>query len=124
MSSLRAKAVRAVTGAWFKTVNAEKADVRSVWHFLAKSLWTASGVDVRKATIAGMPSEWHTPQAPDRGKVILYLHGGAYVMGNFTTHRQIVSYIARACRVLIASCATMDMHLEISLLPEIQPAAG
>jgi acetyl esterase/lipase len=102
MSSFRAKVVRAVTGAWFKTVDAETADVqrvRSVWHFLAGTLWTASGVDVRKASVAGMTCEWHTPQAADKGKVILYLHGGAYIMGNFATHRQIVSYIARACSV-------------------------
>jgi acetyl esterase/lipase len=102
MSSISAKAVRAVTGAWFKTVNAEKANVqrvRRMWHFLANVLWTASGVDVRKQVVAGMTSEWLTPQAPARGKVILYLHGGAYIMGNFATHRQVVSYIARACRV-------------------------
>ena len=76
MSSFRAKAVRAVTGAWFKTVNAEKANVqhvRGVWHFLARTLWTASGVDVRRTTVAGMTSEWLTPQAPARGKVLLYL---------------------------------------------------
>jgi len=102
MSSIRAKAVRAVTGAWFKTVNAEKANVqrvRGLWHFLANALWTASGVDVRRQIVAGMASEWLTPQAPAKGKVILYLHGGAYIMGNFATHRQLVSYIARACGV-------------------------
>jgi acetyl esterase/lipase len=102
MSSVRAKAVRAVTGAWFKTVNAEKANVqrvRAVWHFLAGALWTASGVDVRRETVAGLTSEWLTPRTPAKGKVLLYLHGGAYIMGNFATHRQLVSYIARASGV-------------------------
>lgn len=102
MSSFRAKAVRAVTGAWFKTLDAEKANVqrvRRVWHSLAGILWTASGVEVRRAAVAGMTSEWLTPPQAARGKVILYLHGGAYVMGNFATHRQLVSYIARECRV-------------------------
>jgi acetyl esterase/lipase len=102
MSSVRAKAVRAVTGAWFKTLDAEKANVqrvRGLWHFLARTLWTATGVDVRRETVAGLTSEWLTPQAPAKGKVLLYLHGGAYIMGNFATHRQLVSYIARACGV-------------------------
>jgi acetyl esterase/lipase len=102
MSSLRAKAMRAVTSAWFRSVNAEKADVhrmRTVWHALANTLWTARGVDVRRTEFAGMRSEWHTPPAPAAGKVMLYLHGGAYVFGNCATHRQLVSYIARACGV-------------------------
>lgn len=102
MSSFRAKAVRAVTGAWFRSVNAERADVqrmRTVWHSLANTLWTASGVDVRKNEFAGMRAEWLTPEAPATRKAILYLHGGAYVFGNCTTHRQLVSYIARACGV-------------------------
>jgi monoterpene epsilon-lactone hydrolase len=102
MSSFRAKAVRAVTGAWFRSVNAERADVqrmRTVWHTLANTLWTASGVNVRRAEFAGMRAEWLTPEAPATGKVILYLHGGAYVFGNCATHRQLVSYVARACGV-------------------------
>ena len=102
MSSFRAKAMRAVTGAWFRSVNAQKADVhrmRTVWHALANTLWTASGVDVRRTDFAGMRAEWLTPQAPARGKAMLYLHGGAYVFGNCTTHRQLVSYVARACNV-------------------------
>ena len=94
--------MRAVTGAWFRSVNAEKADVhrmRTVWHTLANTLWTASGVDVRRTEFAGMRAEWLTPQAPVRGKAMLYLHGGAYVFGNCTTHRQLVSYVARACGI-------------------------
>jgi hypothetical protein len=76
MSSVRAKAVRAVTGAWFKSVNAEKANVqrvRAIWHFLARALWTATGVDVRRETVAGLTCEWLTPQSPAKSKVILYL---------------------------------------------------
>lgn len=102
MSSFRAKAMRAVTGAWFRSVSAENADVqrmRTVWHALANTLWTASGVDVRRTEFAGMRAEWLTPLAPARGKAMLYLHGGAYVFGNCTTHRQLVSYLARACGI-------------------------
>lgn len=120
MSSFRAKAMRAVTSAWFRSVNAEKADVhrmRTVWHTLANTLWTASGVDVRRTEFAGMRAEWLTPQAPARRKVMLYLHGGAYVFGNCATHRQLVSYIARACGV-------RALVIEYRLAPEHRfPAA-
>lgn len=114
MSSYRAKGVRLVTGAWFSTLDAKKADVqrvRKVWHALAKVLWTATGVDVRSDTVAGMPAEWLTPEDPARGKVLLYIHGGAYLMGNCATHRQLVSYMARACRV-------RSLMIEYRLAPE------
>ena len=54
---------------------------------------------LRRTEFAGMRAEWLTPRAPARGKVMLYLHGGAYVFGNCATHRQLVSYVARACGV-------------------------
>ena len=102
MSSLRAKAVRAVTGAWFRTIDAETADVqrmRRLWDRFANLLRTAGSVDKRRAAIAGMNAEWFAPERPARGKVLLYLHGGAYIMGSCATHRQLVSYLARACGV-------------------------
>lgn len=120
MSSFRAKMMRAVTSAWFRSVNAEKADVhrmRTVWHTLANTLWTASGVDVRRTEFAGMPAEWLTPRLAASGKAMLYLHGGAYVFGNCATHRQLVSYIARACGV-------RALVIEYRLAPEHRfPAA-
>ena len=120
MSSFRAKAMRPVTSAWFRSVNAEKADVhrmRTVWHTLANTLWTASGVDVRRTGFAGMRAEWLTPQSPAQGKAMLYLHGGAYVFGNCATHRQLVSYVARACGV-------RALVIEYRLAPEHRfPAA-
>jgi len=98
MPSLRSKLVRAVTGAWFARVDANKADVQSMrklWHSFANVLWTAPGVDIRETDVAGLHAEWLTPRGAPGGKLLLYLHGGAYVMGNCATHRQLVSYIAQ-----------------------------
>jgi monoterpene epsilon-lactone hydrolase len=114
MSSYRARIVRLVTGAWFDTIDVRTANVqrmRRVWHSLSGALWTASGVDVRRDTVAAMPAEWLTPQPAEDRKVLLYLHGGAYLMGNCTTHRQLVSYISRACRV-------QALMIEYRLAPE------
>jgi acetyl esterase/lipase len=44
-------------------------------------------------------SEWLAPKQATDGKLVLYLHGGAYIMGSCATHRQMVSYIAKASRV-------------------------
>jgi monoterpene epsilon-lactone hydrolase len=98
MTSLRAKFVRRTTQAFFKTIDAEKADVqvmRKTWHAAAKVLWTATKVKVEQARVHGLNSEWLTPKGSPDDKLLLYLHGGAYVMGNCATHRQLVSYIAK-----------------------------
>ena len=102
MSSYRAKIVRSVTSRLFKRLDAENANVqrvRRICHSLAHLMWMATGVSKQKAELAGMRAEWLTPQAPARGKAMLYLHGGAYILGNCTTHRPLVSYIARACGI-------------------------
>jgi len=98
MTSLRAKFVRRTTRAFFKTIDAEKADVhamRKTWHSAAKVLWTPRKVRVEEAKIHGLTAEWLTPKGAPEDKLLLYLHGGAYVMGNCATHRQLVSYLAK-----------------------------
>jgi epsilon-lactone hydrolase len=56
----------------------------------------ASDVKCEPVNVNGIPAEWITPPgaAPDR--VILYLHGGGYVMGSINTHRAMIARIARA----------------------------
>ncbi len=98
MTSLRAKFVRRTTRAFFKTIDAEKADVhamRETWHSAAKVLWTARKVKVEQAEVHGLNAEWLTPKGAQENKLLIYLHGGAYVMGNCATHRQLVSYLAK-----------------------------
>jgi acetyl esterase/lipase len=98
MTSLRAKFVRRTTRVVFKTIDAEKADVqamRGLWHSSARVLWTARKVKVKQATVHGLNAEWLTPKGCPDDKLLLYLHGGAYVMGNCATHRQLVSYLAK-----------------------------
>lgn len=100
--SLRAKIVRWVTSAYFKTVDAKKANVHSIrrrWHVLARILWTAFGVRTKRAEVHGLVAEWFTPKRAPERKLVLYLHGGAYIMGSIATHRQFVSHIARATGV-------------------------
>jgi acetyl esterase/lipase len=98
MTSLRAEFVRRTTRAFFRTIDAKKADVqamRKTWHSAAKVLWTARKVKVEQADVHGLNAEWLTPNGSAEDKLLLYLHGGAYVMGNCATHRQLVSYLAK-----------------------------
>jgi acetyl esterase/lipase len=57
----------------------------------------ATDVTVEKLSAGGVPSEWTTTPGADRDSVVLYLHGGGYVIGSLDSHRHLVSEIGRAC---------------------------
>ena len=60
----------------------------------------ASDVTVQSVDAAGVPSEWVS--TPNAGKtVVLYLHGGGYVIGSPNSHRELASRIARAAGVAV-----------------------
>lgn len=61
-------------------------------------------------TLAGRPCEWHRPPV-DSGRVLLYLHGGAFMVGGANTHRAICAHLAS--RGGFAVCA-----LDYRLAPE------
>ncbi len=54
------------------------------------------GVTLRKVTAGGVPAEWLLPAGDPAGDVLLYLHGGAWTIGWYESHRWLVSYLARA----------------------------
>ena len=75
--------------------------------------WWFDGVVPRLATaikgvrhggleVSGMRAEWAIPEKAAEGRAILYLHGGAYVVGSAGSHRALVSRLARetGCRAL------------------------
>ncbi|MDJ0941806.1 MAG: alpha/beta hydrolase [Woeseiaceae bacterium] len=97
--SIPARIVRAVTSAYFDLIDKERVDVapsRRRLALLGRFIPAASGVRVEATEVAGLESEWLSPaDAPDN-KVLLYLHGGAYVLGGCDSHRHLVSYLARA----------------------------
>lgn len=105
-SSLQARIVRAVTSMWFSLLDAERANVTAArlrMRALGKLVPTASGVAVQPTVIAGLDAEWLVPKGAPATKTLLYLHGGAYVLGGCDSHRHLVSHIARAarCRALV-----------------------
>ncbi len=73
-------------------------------------------VKLEQIRAAGVPAEWITaPGAADR--VVLYLHGGGYVMGSLKTHRDLMGRISRAAKARV-------LGLDYRLAPEHQfPAA-
>ncbi len=99
MSSIRANIVRSISGAYMQRVNAAEVDVRKIrrlWDYLGGLMVMAFGVKKTRDEINGLYAEWLTPRDRMDDKLLLYLHGGGYVVGGCDNHRKMVSHIARA----------------------------
>ncbi|MBM3273223.1 alpha/beta hydrolase [Candidatus Kaiserbacteria bacterium] len=59
----------------------------------------APGIDCGPANLPGLAAEWiRHPAYRSSGPVMLHLHGGSYTGGSITSHRPLVSNIARVTR--------------------------
>jgi len=63
-------------------------------------------------TIEGIPAEWVSTPATSADRVILYLHGGGYVIGSINTHRELAARLSRAAhaRVLLIDYRLAPEH--------------
>ena len=55
----------------------------------------------REVDAGGVPADWVTVDGSDADHVVLYLHGGGYVMGSRNTHRGLAGRIARAAKARV-----------------------
>lgn len=102
MISRRAIWIRRLSSRYVKGIDPASADVNRVRERLdkiSKFLKRAFGVAVEATSVNGLYAEWLRPKRAREGKVLLYLHGGAYLVGSCRTHRQLVSHIARAAGI-------------------------
>ncbi|TGD79736.1 alpha/beta hydrolase [Hymenobacter wooponensis] len=58
--------------------------------------WNVFLTDVE---VEGMAAEWVRPAGASAERVLLYLHGGGYVMGSLNTHRSLVGTLAQRCQL-------------------------
>jgi len=57
------------------------------------------GVDFERFRIGSIGAAWLTPESADEDRVLLYLHGGGYLLGSIDSHRHAVSRFAAAARM-------------------------
>src|SRR5262247_2077987 len=57
---------------------------------------TPPEVKTERVTAPVAPAEWLRPPSAEAGRVLLYLHGGGYVIGSPRSHRHLAAAIARA----------------------------
>ena len=67
---------------------------RGVLRLLTAATPTPRGLSLTPGQIGGRPCEWHRPPE-ENGRVLLYLHGGAYLIGSPATHRGISATLAK-----------------------------
>lgn len=72
----------------------------------------AEDVACEPVSADGVPAEWVVAPGADPGRALLYLHGGAYVIGSIATHRDLAARLSRAAgaRVLIIDYRLAPEH--------------
>ncbi|MDP3856236.1 MAG: alpha/beta hydrolase [Stagnimonas sp.] len=78
---------------------------------LSRFTWPAGGATYTHGNLGGVPVEWVAHPASGARGFVLYLHGGAYVVGSPRSHRALTSRLAQAARICVAA-------LDYRLAPE------
>lgn len=75
------------------------------------------GTRVESVDVDGIPAAWISPPAADAERVLLYLHGGGYILGSLKSHRDLVARLSSAAGV-------RSLLIDYRLAPEyVFPAA-
>jgi len=79
---------------------------------LAKMVKVPKDVKCEPIDVAGIPAEWISAPEAKSENIILYLHGGGYIVGSINSHRELMSRISRAskARVLIIDYRLAPEH--------------
>ena len=92
-------------------------EMRAGFEEVATMFLVPPDTSLQPVDVGGMPGEWIAGPGVSADRVVLYLHGGGYVIGSIATHRAMVARISQAsgARVLV---------IEYRLAPEYPfPAA-
>lgn len=87
------------------------AEMRAGIEALASIAPLPDDVTFEPVDAGGLPAEWVTAPGVRRENVILYLHGGGYVIGSIKTHRELAARLSRAA-------AARVLLIEYRLAPE------
>ena len=76
------------------------------------NIYPADGsVAISSELIEGVTCYWFVPDSFDKNKIVVYLHGGMFVLGSIETYKPMVSYFASAF-------STKILFIEYALAPE------
>ena len=84
---------------------------RAVFNGLGKIYPANDSVKISAEVIEGVSCYWFTPGSFDESKIVVYLHGGMFVLGSIETYRAMISHFASAFSARI-------LFIEYALAPE------
>jgi len=88
-----------------------------VENYVGHPLPLPEGTRVESVDVDGIPAEWIYPPDADAERVVLYFHGGAYIIGSLKSHRDLVARLSAAAGV-------RSLQIDYRLAPEhVFPAA-
>lgn len=97
--------------------NRDIAAMRAGYDAIGDQFPCAADVSRDQTTVDGIAVEWTWTPGAARDAVLLYLHGGGYVIGSIASHRHLVSELGRAAGV-------QTLAIDYRLAPEaVFPAA-
>jgi monoterpene epsilon-lactone hydrolase len=82
--------------------------LRAFFEAMASTFPVPAGAKFTPAELGGVHGEWIDMPESSPDRVVLYLHGGGYVIGSVQTHRSLVARIARDAG---ARCFSLDYRL-------------
>ena len=65
------------------------------------SLQVPDDVEMDDVDADGVPAKWFCAPGVRQDVVILYFHGGGYVMGSIDTHQELMSRLSRECGAMV-----------------------
>jgi acetyl esterase/lipase len=88
-------------------VNADRAVFKGLGNIYPADV----SVEISGEPIEGITCYWFVPDSFDKNKIVIYLHGGMFVLGSIETYRPMISYFASALSAKI-------LFIEYALAPE------
>jgi acetyl esterase/lipase len=86
-------------------------DDRVSYETMLSGMTLDDDIATERVGAGGVPAEWIWAPGVSKGSVMLYLHGGGYVLGSMRTHRVMLAHLSRASGFSV-------LGLEYRLAPE------
>ena len=103
MATLTATAINQLYGSWVERMAASPdmdlptmRDLFDEWHLLTAE---PTGVTYAEVDAGGVPAMWCIPEVCVADRVLLWAHGGGFVVGSMHTHRKVAGHLAKATGV-------------------------
>tara|TARA_R110000824_G_scaffold366730_1_gene555476 strand:- start:86580 stop:87491 length:912 start_codon:yes stop_codon:yes gene_type:complete len=86
-------------------------ELRKAYDAMGEVFPPAADVQLEKISANGVVAEWSSTPNAAKDRVIMYLHGGGYVIGSIASHRHLVTELGRAV-------GSLALSLDYRLAPE------